>query len=269
MPEAQVAQGLESLLPEYQAQYTALMPEIERKLRADLVRRGMRFSGTAGEELTRAQAALLAELAGKSEQSRLSQAESARERQHQATQAEAARREQARQTRLALIGSGVGGLATLGGMYAMRPRPEAAANLFQLQDGSFASFDPASGTMKPVPMAGGGAAGGGTELAAGAPGAGVGGAVNPAAPAAPSMWQRVKQPGFSGYAGAAAGGFAGQQLARLVGGGGGTGTDVGAGLGGLGGLMAARRLGGTSPWALGLGALAGSFGGGLLGNLFK
>lgn len=253
--------SLDALLPEYRAQYESLMPEIERKLRGDLVRRGMSYSGEAGDALARAQAKLLAELAGKSADTRAGQEESTRQRQFAAEQAEANRREQARAQRLGLVSSAVGGLGTLGAMYMMRPGAGANINVVPLGPGQYGQFDPASGTIRPIPMQGmegGITAPGGGVMASGA---------SPAAAATPSMWQRAG--GFSGLAAGAGGGLLGSRLAALSAGRQNQQSDIGAGLGGLTGMAAAMRYGGGSPWAAGLGALAGSFGGGLLGNLFK
>lgn len=250
--------SLDALLPEYRAQYESLMPEIERKLRGDLVRRGMSYSGEAGDALARAQAKLLAELAGKSADTRAGQEESTRQRQFAAEQAEANRREQARAQRLGLVSSAVGGLGTLGAMYMMRPGAGANVNVVPLGPGQYGQFDPASGSIRPIPMQG--------EGGLTAPGGGV--MASGAAPAAaPSMWQRAG--GFSGLAAGAGGGLLGSRLAALSAGRQNQQSDIGAGLGGLGGMAAGMRYGSGNPWAMGLGALAGSFGGGLLGNLFK
>lgn len=251
--------GLDTLLPEYQEQYNALMPEIERKVRGDLTRRGMTNSGDATDALARAQAQLLAELAGKSANTRADQAEAERQRRFAGEQNNANRSEAARAQRLGLIGSAVGGLGTLAGMYAMRPQVQ--PNITAIGDRGF-TYDPRSRSMRAIPVEG--AEGGITPAGGGVMADGQSPTAAPGGPA--SIWKKAK--GFGGLAaGGAAGGLLGSQLSSLIAGRD-TGTmgDVGAGLGGLGGAAALSRYG---PWGAGLGALLGAGGGGLLGNLFR
>ena len=242
--------GLETLLPEYRAQYDALMPEIERSVMEDLVRRGMTHSGDATDALARARAKVLAELASKSAESRIGQEESALNRSAAAGEASAGRGEARRAQNMGLAGAGLGALTTLGGMYAMN-RPQ--KNIFVKGD-EVMQYDPESGMVGPVPTSPGAA---------------------PAAGAAPqSMWQKASGVGLGGLAAGAGGGLLGNRLAELAGGRTSAAGGLGAGAGGLAGGLAGLRMAQNykSPWAsaigLGLGALGGSFGGGLLGNLF-
>lgn len=261
------ATGLESLLPEYRAQYEALLPEIERSVMSDLIRRGLRNSGEATDASARAKAKLLSDLAARSADTRAGQEEAARNRAHQSSEGDAARREARRAQNLGLVGTGLGSLATLGAMKYMGG--SGAQNIIVRGDKVY-SYDPKAGAREIVLPGGEGAAPAGAEVPwfeRGAP-AGVPGALEAPSTPPPSMWQKARASGVGGAAAGLAGGLAGNQLAALIGGRSGTAGRVGAGVGGGLGALAAMRYGSGSPWAAGLGALLGSAGGGLLGNLF-
>jgi hypothetical protein len=244
--------GLESLLPAYREQYNALMPEIERGVNADLIRRGMFNSGAATDSMARAKADLLAELAAKSAGAQTTTDEANKDRALQERLAGESRKEARRAQLMNLLGSGATSAATLYALGAFKPQgamAQGAASHIPLPSPSFAnpSFVPDAAD-----------------------------AITSAS--APSMWQNMKTAGLGGAAAGLTGGMLGRNLAGSLGGKSGLGTDIGSGLGGLAGLMLASKFGvpgagqfgaAGSPWAAGLGALLGSGAGGLLGGLFK
>jgi hypothetical protein len=286
--------GLESLSPARQAQYEALLPEIERSVRNAQNARGGFYSGEATAAETRAKADLLAKLASQDASEQASSNESARDR----ALTEKIKGEEIkagkRNVLLGILGTGVGAAATLGGLKYMNP--SGGNNLVPLGNGKFGMFDPATKTITPIAETGAGAVSARAPIdlsrsatnpnlfadpnSAEALIAGDFGPMPPAvnaSPAAPavaaptSMWKPAIAP--TNLAAGAAGGGLGYLASRSVNGGGSTAGDVGAGVGGaggyMGGLALANKFGWSNPWAAGLGALAGSFGGGLLGNLFK
>lgn len=272
--------GLEQLSPEYQAQYEALLPEIERAVRSKNNARGMFYSGQAGDEEVRAKADLLAKLAGESASTRATASENEKNRQTERDLHAEAIRANKSQTALNLIGTGVGSAAGL----AMLAGKSGATNILPMADGRIFSID-AAGNAKLIKLPGGpAAASGGVSVpeflarpGAGDPMAGTLSAANPGsyaataegAGAAPSMWKNATGAGWGGAALAAGGGLAGLGLSNLISGRSSTGQSVGAGLGGLGGAAAYLKYGGGNPYLMGLAGLGGALGGGLLGNLFK
>lgn len=277
--------GLEQLSPAYQAQYEALIPEIERSVRSSNNARGMFYSGQAGDAETRAKADLLAKLASESAATQAQANENAKNRDTQTSIHNEDIKAAKRNALLGIVGSGVGAATTLGGLAYMNKPP--AMPIFQDKFGNWntlgadgksivplggptgtgvsataapSGFSGLGGTPEsPVPFTPG-MGPGMTPVAAGA-------APTAAAVAAPSMWKSALNPGS--LAAGAAGGGLGYLASGAVNGRDSTGGAVGAGLGGLGGYALASRFAGGNPWVAGLGALAGSFGGGLLGNLFK
>ena len=278
--------GLEQLSPSAQAEYNALIPEIERSVRSKNQARGTFSSGQAGDEEVRAKAGLLAKLA---EQDTAIQATSAENARNRSAQQELQREEIKASKRNALVnllGAGVGSAATLGGLaYMNKP------GLQFLPDGKggMLAYDSATKTFSPIGVSGTGrgvegVTGGLSVLSApppagglqstlnadfGVPPATVPGAapaITPTAPKGPSMWQKAGAPASLG-AGVIGGGL-GYLAARGLGADS-TAGSVGSGVGGLGGYMAYSRFGGGNPYMAGLAALGGSLGGGLLGNLFK
>lgn len=276
--------GLESLSPELQSEYAALLPEIRRSSQSANNARGMFYSGQATDAETRAEADLLAKLAAQQNSTNLTQSEGDKNRRAAKDESDRNIAATKRAQTLALIGSGFGAATTLGGLKYMMPKSN---NFFiNPNDGKAYMIDSAGkATQINLPGAGGVNAGvGGSTLDSlgipqsttpFTPGAGPGmaapmvGAPGGAAVAAqPSMWQNAQSAGIGGLAAGAAGGFAGDQFARKVNGGGGLKTDLGAAAGGAAVPLAMLAAGYSNPWALGLGALTGSFGGGLISNLF-
>lgn len=287
-----MATGLDALSPEARTQYEALIPEIERSVRAKNNARGMFYSGQAGDDEVRAKADMLAKLAAQDTAVQATASENERNRALEEKLKGEDVKASKRNALLGLVGSGVGAATTLGGLAYMN---KSGSGLQFLPDGKggMLSYDPATKAFAPVNIGGpatsgvGGATlapsgldsiGAGSEygpqgLGMTAPGLTPPGSAVPlpgAAPVAtPSMWSNP----LGSLAGGAAGGLAGYLGASQIGRKGNLGGDVGAGvggaLGGLGGLAIASRYGYSNPLGAGLGALAGSFGGKLLGDLFK
>lgn len=275
--------GLEQLSPEYQAQYNALIPEIERSVRSSNNARGMFYSGQATDAEARAKADLLAKLASESAATRATAQENAKNRATEmAINAESVKAGK-RTALLNLLGGGTSAAATIAGLQYMHPQQIVPLGLGA--DGKMAygtigadgkSLIPlgAPGGAPAAALPGGGGAPGLDALSTApypgpyAPGMAPGAAATVAAQ--PSMWKTATALPNLG-AGAAGGGLG--FLAARAAGAKGLGADIGAGLGGaggyMGGLALANSMGWSSPWTAGLGALAGSFGGGLLGNLFR
>lgn len=290
--------GLEALSPAYQTQYEALIPEIERAVRAKNTARGMFYSGQAGDEEVRAKADLLAKLASESAATEARASEGERNRRLEEKLKNEEIKASKRNALLGMIGGGASSAAGLAGLAMLRP--EVAGQPIQLADGSVALFNPKSGKLSPLSMAETGSSTRAPIDMAAAPGrAGLfevptpkgtsadlvrgdfgvpGTSSTPVAPATPStsFWKNPALSPTNLLSGAAGGGL-GYLLSRSAGGGSSLGGDIGAGVGGAagyaGGLKAApyllSKFGMTSPWAAGLGALLGSTGGGLLGNLFR
>lgn len=261
--------GLEQLLPEYQAQYYALEPEVERSVRRASNARGMYYSGSSIDDEARAKADLLAKLAGESAAADTSSQEKAKDRQAAKDEAATSRRTS---LMAAALGTGGGALATLGTLaYLNKTQP---GSLVPLGDGKVGSYS--NGQMRVVydPAAGGAAggpppnmvpnAGGGLSPA---PAGGAPGAAAPGAPGAATAPSNFKQPfGWQQLVAGAAGGVGGSELGKLAFGGGGLGGDIGAGVGGAGGFLAGMKYGGN-PYAALFGAGLGAFGGRGLGGL--
>lgn len=290
--------GLDSLSPARRTQYEALLPEIQRSSRNAANARGGFYSGAAIDAETRAEADLLAKLAGLDASEQAAIAEGERNRESERNIRAEDRKAANTANNKNLIGSGVSSLMQLIGAY--QQSKNAGGQVVPLPGGSFGLFNPSDKTITPIPMGGKPGVGGDT-LAQTAPTglAALGTADNPevmgiagpvsygrpaaspppiASPAASpgvgaTMWKNATSGGAGGTAaraaGALGGGFAGSELARRAAGRGGLGTDIGAALGGLGGAGAGAYYGGRNKWGAGLGALLGSFGGGLLGNLFR
>lgn len=292
---------LDSLSPARQAQYDALVPQIELAARKAVQARGMFYSGDATDSETKAKADLLAKLA---EEDATAAQQTAINRENidagKAAQ-ENATKASNRNANLGLIGSGVGAATTLAGLKFLNPGANGMGNVVSLGNGQFGRI--VNGQIQPIPVAGapgvggaslspatGGGVGGldklagtgpGFEASAGLPpitagtapstfnvatgGTGVG---MPAAPTpAASMWNDPLE-AAGGVAAGAAGGLGGYLAANKINGGG-KNTALASGLGGLAGAGLAAYAGSGNPWLTGLGALGGSLGGGLLGNLFK
>lgn len=276
--------GLEQLSPEYQAQYNALIPEIERSVRSSNNARGMFYSGQATDAEARAKADLLAKLASESAATQAQASENEKNRDTQKSIHDDEIKAGKRNALLGIISGGTGAAATLGGLAYMNKAP--SQPIFQDKFGNWNTLGADGKSIVPLGgQPGAGGVGGGASApnlfdpSAGpafVPGAGPG--FNPAASApvaasvtaAPSMWKSAVSLPTLG-AGAVGGGLG--RLGAGMAGAGGQNADIGAAAGGgagyLGGLALASKFGFSNPWAAGLGALAGSFGGGLLGNLFK
>lgn len=282
--------NLDSLSPARRAQYEALLPEIKRSAQSVSNARGGFYSGAATDAETRAEADLLAKLAGQDASEQAAANENAKNRELQQNLNDQSVKAGKRQALLGIVGSGVGASATLAGLKYMHPSVVGGGGIWQMgPNGTL--FNSQTGEIRGAPMAaapgvggaalgstaptGLGALGGGAPMVSAAPGfdpagwnpvaaaPGVGGAAPATAPT--SMWS---SPGASLGAGAV-GGLAGSQLSNLIAGRGGRNNDIGAAAGGIAGLGAGMYMSGGNPWMAGLGALGGSLGGGLLGNLFR
>ncbi len=283
--------GLEQLSPSAQAEYNALISEIERSVRSKNQARGTFYSGQAGDEEVRAKADLLAKLAAQDTALQATSQENARNREAQERSQDKDIKAGKRNALVNLLGAGVGSAATLGGLaYMNKP----GVQFLPDGKGGMLAYDAATKTFSPVDISGGrgavGAAAGAPSMGAAGPG-GFGGdlfapppntsanlgplgtppgsapPIGATAPKPPnSMWQNAT--GAKALGAGALGGGLGYLAAR------GLGADstagaVGSGVGGLGGYMAYSRFGSGNPYMAGLAALGGSLGGGLLGNLFK
>lgn len=236
--------ALDQLLPEYQAQYYALEPEIERSVRQSQNARGMFYSGSATDAEVRAKEQLLAELASKSAAARTSADQNERDRAD-------ARSGRKAQILSAGLGAGAGALSTMGTLYYLnRSSP---GSLVTLNDKIYNFKD---GKLTPLDMTGQpGAAAGAPPTVAGRP--------------APAGWTpMLDRVNVRNLAGGAAGGIAGSELGKMAFGDSKYG-DIGAGAGGLAGYAAALRYGSGSPLTAGLAAGAGAFGGRGLAKLFS
>lgn len=284
-----MANGLDALSPGSRTQYEALIPEIERSVRASNQARGLFYSGQAGDAETRAKADLLAKLAA---QDTAIQATAAENEKNRATQRDIQAQEIKAGKRNALVnllGAGVGSAATLGGLaYMNKPGVQMLP-----YDGKILAYDPVTKTFTPVNISGGASGAGG---AASAP-SGLNSLDNLAGPAygsdrmsmldgsnagsAPvigltspkpphSIWQNMTDnstPGGifgrlgAGAAGGTLGYLGGNALTKQNN----IGGEIGGAVGGLGGLALASKFS-ANPWAAGLGALFGAGGGSWLGN---
>lgn len=292
---------LAGLSPAARAKYKAQLPEILRASRSAANARGMFYSGDAVDAETKAQEALLAQLAGQDMGAQTSAEEASKQRAFDKSQNDAAVSASKRNAMLGLIGGGVGSATTLLALNAMNKG--GAQNVFKVGDklyekvgdkwadvtpganvGGAAMAGPGTAAVTPTSGVVSGSLSGMTPGSLGIPSSGTpfvpGAGPGYAGPAAaggaagaagaslsqPSMWQTaIKAPML---AGGAVGGLAG--LAALRGAGvNSTNSDIGAGLGGLGAYGLYSKFGSGNPYLAGGAALAGTFGGGLLGNLFK
>lgn len=284
--------ALDGLSAARRAQYESLLPDVRRSAQTASNARGGFYSGAAVDAETRAEADLLAKLAGQDAADEAHKKESDRNDQTVRDIHDEDIRAGKRNSLVNLLGAGVGSAATLGGLTYMN---KGASGLQFLPDGKggMLSYNPSTKVFAPVSVGGGAAPGvggaalgstaptglaalnapGPTAMSVGTPGAYVGAAAPAAAtaaaaPVATSMWNSpLKAAG--GVLGGAAAGYGGSKLAELIAGRGGKNNDLGAAAGGLAGFGAGAYFGGGNPWLAGLGALGGSLGGGLLGNLFR
>lgn len=281
--------GLEQLLPEYQAQYYALEPEIERSVRKASNARGVYYSGASVDEEARAKADLLARLAAESAATRASREEKAKDREAARSESSAGRRSA---LAAAALGTGGGALATLGTLAYLNKA--GGGQLVPLADGRIGVYK--NGVLSELPIKGGAgqAAEGGlpalqydpaTGKAAFGAAQGAEGGLPPlrydpatgkasmgaAAPASGAGAQKTsffKQPaGWKQLLAGTAGGVAGSEIGKLAFGSS-MGGDIGAAGGGLAGFAAGMKYG-NSPYAALAGAGIGAFGGRGLGQLFR
>lgn len=274
---------LAGLSPAARAKYKAQLPEILRAARSASNARGMFYSGDAVDAETKAQEALLAQLATQDigATDTASQAEATRQLERETTDKNI--QAQKRQALLSILGQGTGAAATIGGLAMLHPN--APANVIPLSGGRYGNLSPDGKSIIPISEAGstsaapqvGGAAlnpapplstsglvsgdFGPSAATAGTAGVGAG-----AVAAKPSMWQSATSAPM--MAGGAVGGLAGLAALRGVGVNSAN-SNVGAGLGGLGAYGLYSAYGSGNPYLAAGSALAGTFGGGLLGNLFK
>lgn len=174
-PQSPDEATLAGLSPAARAKYKAQLPEILRASRAAANARGMFYSGDAVDAETRAQEALLAELAGKDMSAETSAEEASKQRAFDKSQNDKATSVSNRNAMLGLVGSGVGSTATLGALAYMN-KGNGLQNVFYV-DGKPVLFDPKSGTYTPISAATpnvGGAALAGPGTAAVTPAAGIG-----------------------------------------------------------------------------------------------
>lgn len=262
--------GLEALAPEYQTQYEALLPEIERAIREKNNARGMFYSGQAGDEEVRAKADLLAKLAAESAATSAREREGTRDRELREKILAEETKAGKRNALLSILGQGVGSAATLGGLSYLNRGGTAGANV--IEHGGVKYLMDAKGGVTPINFPGGGPSSAMTPVPNFNPNVAGTGPMMPmpgGAPAAPaaSMWSSPMASLASGALGGGLGYLGASQIGRK----GNLGGDIGAGLGGLAGLGLMSKFGPAmlqNPWGAGLGALAGAFGGKMLGDLF-
>jgi len=244
--------GIESLLPEYQAQYYALEPEIERTVREASNARGTYYSGEAITEESRAKEQLLASLASQSANANQSAKESEKERSASAERATS-------EGKAGMISAGLNaGLGAAGMMGAYKLM--GAGNRFvpvTSADGQIQLIDTKSQTNLTT----------GESLVKGGPAT--------ATPTPAMGWgssSMGKSTGFGNLALGAGGGVLGSAAGKAAFGGGGLSDLLSAAGGGAGYYWGAPALqaAGASPWlAVPAAAGLGAFGGRGLSSLLK
>ncbi len=134
----------------YQAQYDALLPQVEEAARNAAQARGMFYSGQATSAETKAKADLLAKLAAQQAEDEQQQLIQKRQIDQQQSAQENQTKASERNTNLGLIGTGVGTAATLAGLYAMRGGGNQLQNM--VAGGPTGYMKMVNGKLEPVPI---------------------------------------------------------------------------------------------------------------------